>query len=142
MLVRLRGTSWPIRDPAARRHRRAVLAFGAIGLSNDSTGEFCRSLFQVVFLSLGLSWVTGVTVTPLLCVMFLKAPANQALATTKAIPYDGIVFVALSQVPAAGNSSSLGQRECRVGLLCPLSLGIPVCRQEFLSQLDASAIHG
>ncbi|HHK40962.1 MAG TPA: efflux RND transporter permease subunit, partial [Planctomycetaceae bacterium] len=52
----------------------AVLAFGAIGLSQDSTGEFCRSLFQVVFLSLGLSWLTGVTVTPLLGVMFLKAP--------------------------------------------------------------------
>ncbi len=52
----------------------AVLAFGAIGLSQDSTGEFCRSLFQVVFLSLGLSWLTGVTVTPLLGVMFLKPP--------------------------------------------------------------------
>jgi len=52
----------------------AILAFGAIGLSNDSTGEFCRSLFQVVLLSLGLSWITGVTVTPLLCVMFLKPP--------------------------------------------------------------------
>lgn len=54
----------------------AIMAFGAIGLSNDSTGEFCRSLFQVVFLSLGLSWVTAVTTTPLLGVMFLKAPAG------------------------------------------------------------------
>jgi multidrug efflux pump subunit AcrB len=52
----------------------AIMAFGAIGLSDDSTGEFCRSLFQVVFLSLGLSWVTAMTVTPVLGVMFLKAP--------------------------------------------------------------------
>jgi len=52
----------------------AILAFAAIGTSDDSTGEFCRSLFQVVFISLGLSWITAVTVTPLLCVMFLKPP--------------------------------------------------------------------
>ena len=30
----------------------AVLAFGAIGLSDDGTGEYCRSLFKVVFVSL------------------------------------------------------------------------------------------
>jgi multidrug efflux pump subunit AcrB len=50
----------------------AILAFAAIGTSDDSTGEFCRSLYQVVLVSLSLSWVTAVTVTPLLCVMFLK----------------------------------------------------------------------
>jgi multidrug efflux pump subunit AcrB len=55
----------------------AILAFAAIGTSDDNTGEFCRSLFQVVLVSLLLSWVTAVTVTPLLCVMFLKP------ATTK-----------------------------------------------------------
>lgn len=54
----------------------AILAFAAIGTSDDSTGEFCRSLFQVVMVSLLLSWVTAVTVTPLLCVMFLKVPAQ------------------------------------------------------------------
>ncbi|MBW2666554.1 MAG: efflux RND transporter permease subunit, partial [Deltaproteobacteria bacterium] len=43
----------------------AILAFAAIGTSDDSTGEFCRSLFQVVLISLSLSWVTAVTVTPL-----------------------------------------------------------------------------
>ncbi|MDX1431143.1 MAG: efflux RND transporter permease subunit [Gammaproteobacteria bacterium] len=55
----------------------AIMAFGAIGLSDDSTGEFCRSLFQVVLISLGLSWVTAVTVTPVLCVMFLKKAASK-----------------------------------------------------------------
>jgi len=53
----------------------AILAFAAIGTSQDNTGEFCRSLFQVVLVSLLLSWVTAVSVTPLLCVMFLKKPA-------------------------------------------------------------------
>ena len=32
----------------------AVMAFGAIGLSNDGTGEYCRSLFKVVLISLSL----------------------------------------------------------------------------------------
>jgi multidrug efflux pump subunit AcrB len=64
----------------------AILAFAAIGTSDDSTGEFCRSLFQVVFISLGLSWITAVTVTPLLCVMFLK-PSSKS--TDGADPYGG-----------------------------------------------------
>jgi len=50
----------------------AILAFAAIGTSEDNTGEFCRSLFQVILISLLLSWVTAVTITPLFCVMFLK----------------------------------------------------------------------
>jgi len=73
----------------------AVMAFGAIGLSDDSTGEFCRSLFQVVFLSLGLSWVTAVTITPLLCVTFLKPPKPSAKEGDKAEPrdpYGGIIY--------------------------------------------------
>jgi multidrug efflux pump subunit AcrB len=64
----------------------AILAFAAIGTSDDNTGEFCRSLFQVVMVSLLLSWVTAVTVTPLLCVMFLKQPAAGAEAVD---PYGG-----------------------------------------------------
>jgi len=55
----------------------AILAFAAIGTSDDSTGEFCRSLFQVVMVALLLSWVTAVTITPLLCVMFLKPPKQE-----------------------------------------------------------------
>lgn len=49
----------------------AIMAFAAIGTSDDKTGEFCRSLFQVVFVSLGLSWVTAVTVAPVLAAWVL-----------------------------------------------------------------------
>jgi multidrug efflux pump subunit AcrB len=44
----------------------AVVAFAAIGLSEDRTGEYCNSLFWVIFISLALSWVAAITVTPLL----------------------------------------------------------------------------
>jgi multidrug efflux pump subunit AcrB len=50
----------------------AIMAFAAIGTSQDSTGEYTRSLFTVILMSLGLSWVTAVTTTPLVGVMLLK----------------------------------------------------------------------
>ena len=55
----------------------AVLAFAAIGTSQDSTGEYTRSLFTVIMISLLLSWLTAVTVTPLLGVMFLETPKRR-----------------------------------------------------------------
>lgn len=67
----------------------AILAFAAIGTSDDNTGEFCRSLFQVVMVSLSLSWVTAVTVTPLLCVMFLK---KSGAGSAEGSAYGGAVY--------------------------------------------------
>ncbi len=64
----------------------AVLAFGPIGLSQDSTGEFCRSLLQVVGISMMLSWVAAITVAPVLGTVMLK-PSVQ---TTD--PYDRFLF--------------------------------------------------
>lgn len=69
----------------------AVLAFGAIGLSDDSTGEYCRSLFLVLLISLALSWVTAVTITPLFGYLFLKgAPAQPD--EKPADPYAGPIY--------------------------------------------------
>ncbi|PRQ05441.1 Cobalt-zinc-cadmium resistance protein CzcA [Enhygromyxa salina] len=52
----------------------AIASFAAIGTSDDATGEYCGSLYQVLLYSLSLSWVTAMTVTPVLCVMFLRPP--------------------------------------------------------------------
>ncbi len=49
-----------------------ILAFSAIGLSPDSTGEFASSLFYVILISLSLSWLTAVSTTPALCKLLLK----------------------------------------------------------------------
>ena len=54
----------------------AIVAFAAIGTSQDSTGEYCRTLFSVILISLSLSWLTAVTCTPLLCNVFLKVTPN------------------------------------------------------------------
>jgi multidrug efflux pump subunit AcrB len=69
----------------------AVLAFASIGTSKDSTGEYCRSLFQVILISLMLSWITAVTTTPLLCKMFLKGK-NKADDKGPEDPYGGKIF--------------------------------------------------
>jgi len=50
----------------------AVVAFAAIGLSQDSTGEYVNSLFWVILISLALSWIAAITFTPLLCYLFFK----------------------------------------------------------------------
>ena len=62
-------TMWPLLGATVV----AILAFAAISVSDDASGEFLSSLFLVVAASLLLSWVLAVTVTPLLGVLFLKA---------------------------------------------------------------------
>lgn len=54
-----------------------ILAFSAIGLSQNNTGEFARSLFYVILISLTLSWVTAVSTTPLFGSLFLKPDKDQ-----------------------------------------------------------------
>ena len=49
-----------------------IMAFAGIGLSPDSTGEFLFSLFAVIGISLLLSWLLALTVTPLLGHYFFK----------------------------------------------------------------------
>ena len=66
----------------------AVLAFVPIGLSPDSTGEYCRSLLQVIGISMILSWVTAITVTPVLGALMLK-PAK---SLDNSDPYDKLLF--------------------------------------------------
>jgi multidrug efflux pump subunit AcrB len=64
----------------------AILAFAAIGTSQDKTGEYTRSLYTVILVSLSLSWVAAVTFTPFLATRFLKVkPAKEGAASD---PYD------------------------------------------------------
>ena len=77
---------WPLLGATAI----AILSFAPVGASQDSTGEFCRSLFLVLLISLSLSWVFAVTVTPLLASKFLekKAPSDREDRPVKD-PYAG-----------------------------------------------------
>ncbi|WP_371155152.1 efflux RND transporter permease subunit [Jannaschia sp. 2305UL9-9] len=64
-----------------------IMAFAGIGTSPDSTGEFLFSLFAVIGISLMLSWILAITVTPLLGhYVFRQGSAGGAPA------YDGALF--------------------------------------------------
>ncbi|MCX2983069.1 efflux RND transporter permease subunit [Halieaceae bacterium IMCC14734] len=75
-----------------------ILAFSAIGLSPDNTGEFASSLFYVIMISLSLSWITAVSTTPLLCALLLKPGASGDEGSD---PYGGGLFQAYRGVVAS-----------------------------------------
>jgi multidrug efflux pump subunit AcrB len=79
------STMWPLLGGTVV----GILAFAAIGLSDDSTGEFANSLFWVILISLLLSWFTAVTMTPMFCALFIKPDKSGA---AQADPYGGFVF--------------------------------------------------
>jgi len=64
-----------------------IMAFAGIGLSPDATGEFLFSLFAVIGISLLLSWVLALTVTPLLGHYFFKRGSGEEGGS-----YDGAIF--------------------------------------------------
>ena len=64
-----------------------IMAFSGIGLSPDATGEFLFSLFAVIGISLLLSWILAVTVTPYLGALLLRAPK-----TVSEDPYKGAFY--------------------------------------------------
>jgi len=66
-----------------------IMAFSGIGLSPDATGELLFSLFAVIGISLLLSWVLALTVTPLLGSLLLRPPAG---ANADIDPYRGGVY--------------------------------------------------
>ncbi|MFQ5995670.1 MAG: efflux RND transporter permease subunit [Acidiferrobacterales bacterium] len=54
----------------------AVMAFFPIYASPESTGEYCKSLFEVVAIALLFSWVVSVTLTPLQCIYMVPDPKS------------------------------------------------------------------
>ncbi|MBT8041128.1 MAG: efflux RND transporter permease subunit [Gammaproteobacteria bacterium] len=85
----IRHYAWPLLGATVI----AVIAFAPIGLSPDVTGEFMISMFQVLMISLMVSWVLSVTLTPFFCYLIFDDPA-EAMAGDPADPYKGFLFSA------------------------------------------------
>ena len=64
----------------------AVMAFYPIFASLEGAGEYCRTLFTVVGISLMASWLISMTITPLQCIDMLPEPKKDG---TDADPYAG-----------------------------------------------------
>lgn len=52
-----------------------ILMFVPLAMAPHSSGEYLRSMSQVILISLSISWLLAMTVTPILCNRFLKAPS-------------------------------------------------------------------
>ncbi len=79
-------TQWPLLGATIV----AILAFLAVGFNPGNVGEFCRSLFYMMTISLFLSWIFAITFTPLLCLWLIPVqPQNE-----NEIPevYSGIMY--------------------------------------------------
>jgi multidrug efflux pump subunit AcrB len=88
---------WPLFGATAI----GIIAFAAIGLSEDRTGEYCNSLFWVILISLSLSWISSITITPLLSYLSFKPiAADSSTKAAPADPYDGWVFRAYRAILA------------------------------------------
>ncbi len=72
----------------------AVMAFYPIGGSPESTGEYCLSLFIVVAISLIVSWVISMTLTPIKCLDMLKDPKPKTADESESRSKMGILFKA------------------------------------------------
>lgn len=86
----VKQTKWPLLGATVI----AITAFAPIGLSSDATGEFAGSLFWVLLVSLLLSWVTAITLTPFFASLFFKEELNAKLDETQGEPelYRGFIF--------------------------------------------------
>ncbi|WP_025498750.1 efflux RND transporter permease subunit VmeI [Vibrio parahaemolyticus] len=83
-------TKWPLLGATVI----AVTAFAPIGLSEDSTGEYCGTLFTVLLISLMLSWFTAISLTPFFADIFFKGQKIKQGEGEENDPYNGIIFVA------------------------------------------------
>lgn len=71
----------------------AIAAFAPIGLSPDSTGEFAGTLFWVLLISLFISWITAITLTPFFADLFFKETESKGSeAEEDNDPYKGAIF--------------------------------------------------
>lgn len=83
-------TKWPLLGATVI----GITAFAPIGLSSDASGEFAGSLFWVLFISLLLSWVTAITLTPFFANMLFKEEIKSGSSEHQNDPYKGIIFTA------------------------------------------------
>jgi multidrug efflux pump subunit AcrB len=86
----VKQTKWPLLGATVI----AITAFAPIGLSSDATGEFAGSLFWVLLVSLLLSWVTAITLTPFFASLFFKEQLKAGSEQGQAEPelYQGFIF--------------------------------------------------
>ncbi len=102
-------TVWPLLGATVI----SVTAFAPIGLSPDASGEFTGSLFWVLFISLMISWVMAITLTPFFANLMFKENVATDNGDDDIDPYKGVFY----QVYKSVLLQALRFRYVSIGLL-------------------------
>jgi multidrug efflux pump subunit AcrB len=116
--------SWPLLGATIV----AVMAFYPIFASVADAGEYCRTLFTVVGISLLLSWLLAMTVTPLQCLALLPDP-KPGEAEEEA--YGGKLYDGFRKLLATAIRARVPTIGVMVGLLAASAFGFGHVEQMF-----------
>ena len=93
----------PLKGPLMISSMVTISAFLPIVLAEGTMGEYTGPITYVVAICLGLSWILGITLVPLLCVLFLKVEKQEAGYNSKFYKlYRGSLLKALKHKFMAG----------------------------------------
>ncbi len=118
---------WPLLGATAI----AIIAFAPIGLSPDSTGDFLGSLFQVLMVSLLLSWIIALTLTPFFCELMFKEEIRSAEDGDIVDPYKGLFFNVYRSFLKRALRHRIISISLTLGLLVAAIYGFGFVRQAF-----------
>ena len=104
-----------------------IAAFGPIGLSDDVSGQFLHSMFQVVGISLLLSWLLAVTVVPLLGSRLLKAIPGRSEEAL----FSGWAYAPYRRLVSFGLRRAWLTTVCILGVLAACLWGFQFVKQAF-----------
>jgi len=121
-------TKWPLLGATVI----AITAFAPIGLSSDASGEFAGSLFWVLFISLLLSWITAITLTPFFAhLMFKETEFKHEHNQEHEDPYQGIIFNGYKATLNLAMRFRKTTLVLMVALLCSAVVGFGAVKQSF-----------
>ncbi|MBB1304322.1 efflux RND transporter permease subunit [Pseudoalteromonas sp. SR43-5] len=121
-------TKWPLLGATVI----AVTAFAPIGLSSDASGEFAGSLFWVLFISLLLSWITAITLTPFFAnLMFKENEFKNEEGQEDGDPYKGFIFNGYKAILDLALHFRKTTLILMVVLLCTAVVGFGSVKQSF-----------
>ncbi len=113
----------------------AVMAFFPIAASTENAGEYCASLFSVVAISLLVSWLISVTLTPLQCLDLLPTPKGTG---GDADPYASGFFHAFRRFLELAIRARILTVLVMVGLLVASVVGFSQVKQLFFPDSSMS----
>ncbi|MEZ9390495.1 efflux RND transporter permease subunit [Vibrio splendidus] len=122
----VKQTQWPLLGATLI----GIIAFAPIGLSADATGDFLGSLFQVLAISLLLSWVLAITLTPFFCELMFKEEIAKG-ESEHIDPYRGLIFTLYRTVLNTALKNRVATLVITLVLLISAVIGFGSVKQAF-----------